>query len=186
MGQYKLALALAVGWLMLGVIWIFTDPRTLRERLRAYFSSQSAFFFLNQILVALATFLSVKYFPWPKTRWDILAIILGLIIYLAGIFLAIWAKFMMKSKWEMPAELNIKRQNKIIKTGPFSFSRNPIYLGFILIILGAFLVLRSYTILLIPFVISYFYKVILKEEKILTKHFGKEYLEYKSKVGRFF
>lgn len=91
----------------------------------------------------------------------------------------------MKSKWGMPAELNTNRQNKIIKTGPFSFSRNPIYLGLILIVLGGLLALRSYTVLLIPFVISYFYKAVLKEEKILEKHFGKEYLEYKSKVRRF-
>ena len=91
----------------------------------------------------------------------------------------------MKASWGVPAEHDIARQNKIIKKGPFSFSRNPIYVGLILVILGYTLALRSYSVLLVLLVAFYFCKAILKEEKILNKHFGKEYLEYKSKVRRF-
>lgn len=133
----------------------------------------------------MTTFVSMKSFPWPETLLDLLIFTFGLILFFVGVFVAVWAKITMKANWGLPEEHDIKRQNKIITNGPFSFSRNPIYLGLILLILGYTLALKSYSVLLVPLVVVYFYKAALKEEKILTKHFGKEYSEYRLKVRRF-
>lgn len=171
--------------LTLPLIWIIADPRSLQERIKAYFNPKSALYGLAEMAVIVATYLSRKYYPWPNTTLDGLIVLLGIIIFLVGMFIAVWAKITMKANWGMPGQHDITRQNKIIRKGPFSFSRNPIYLGLILVILGYTLALKSYTILLVPIAIAYFYKAVLKEEKILTKYFGKEYLEYKSKVPRF-
>lgn len=185
MNQDSLFLLLTLVFLILPLIWVLTDARTLQERFEDYLKFKSGLYFLAQLLVIFITYLSLRYSPWLNTYLDNLIIILGIILYLVGVSLAVWAKITMKSKWGLPAEHNIKRQNKIVKAGPFKFSRNPIYVGLILVVLGYSLALRSLTIILVPFIALYFYQVILKEEKLLTKHFGKEYLEYKSKVKRF-
>ncbi len=181
----KLPLVLTVIIMVLPLVWTLTDPRNPKERVKAYFNLRSGFYFLAEVILVLGTLFGSQNFPWPRTSFDSLIITLGLVLFLNGIFIAVWAKVTMKSSWGMPAQHDIKRQNKIIRKGPFSFSRNPIYLGLILVFLGYTLALRSYTILLIPIVIVYFYRAVLKEEKILAKHFGKEYMEYRSKVRRF-
>lgn len=180
-----LFLALTAGFLALSVIWTLTDSRSSKDRFQSFFKLNSISYLLAELLIIWTTFFSTTYFPWPKTVLNSLTATFGLVIYLIGIFIDIWAKLTMKASWGIPAEHDIERQNKIIKKGPFSFSRNPIYVGLILLILGYTLALRSYSVLFVPVVIFFFYKAILKEEKILTKHFGKEYLEYKSKVRRF-
>ncbi len=169
-------------FLLLPLVWFFTDPRSLKERIQNYFKLKSMLFLIAEILLVVGT-LYLR--PWIQTPIDHLINIFGQVIFLAGIILSVWAKITMKSNWNMPGEYH-QRQKEIVKNGPFKFSRNPIYVGLILVILGYCLALRSYTFILVPFIALYFYKAILKEEKILTKHFGKEYLEYKSKVGRFF
>ena len=182
---YNFFLLLTIIFLFLPVVWTLTDSTTPSERFKAYFRLKSFSFLLAELLIIWTTFFSVIYFPWPKTLLSGLITIFGLFFYFTGIFIAVWAKVTMKSSWGMPAEHDIKRQKKIIKKGPFAFSRNPIYVGLILVILGYSLALKSYSVLLVPLVTLYFYKAALKEEKILTKYFGKEYLEYKSRVRRF-
>ncbi len=76
--------------------------------------------------------------------------------------------------------------NLLITSGSFRFSRNPIYLGMIILLLGAALLLTSLSSLLSPllFFIILNYFIIPFEEKMLTKQFGEKYTAYKSKVRR--
>lgn len=74
----------------------------------------------------------------------------------------------------------------LILSGLFRYSRNPIYLAFILFTIGLGVSLNSLWVMLstIPatFVLQRF--VILKEERYLTAKFGKHYLEYCARVRR--
>ncbi|MGH1461439.1 MAG: methyltransferase family protein [Neptuniibacter sp.] len=74
----------------------------------------------------------------------------------------------------------------LILSGLFRYSRNPIYLAFILFTLGLGISLNSLWVMLstIPatWVLQRF--VILKEERYLTAKFGKQYLEYCERVRR--
>lgn len=73
-----------------------------------------------------------------------------------------------------------------ILTGPFKYSRNPIYLGMVLILLGLACFLGS----LPPFIFPLFFAIVIHfyiipdEEKLLEDIFGEEYLNYKAKVRR--
>ncbi len=81
-----------------------------------------------------------------------------------------------------------KRGNpEVIRKGVFSKVRHPIYLGSILLYLGMVI----FTLSLISFIfwifIILFYIWISKyEEKVLSKYFGEEYLEYKNDVPMLF
>jgi protein-S-isoprenylcysteine O-methyltransferase Ste14 len=76
--------------------------------------------------------------------------------------------------------------HKIITTGVFSVSRNPLYLGGISILVGLTLALNLpwATLLLLLAIVACHYILIAPEEQYLAEKFGEEYQLYTEKVGR--
>ena len=74
----------------------------------------------------------------------------------------------------------------VTQNGLFSFSRNPIYVAFWLVLLGEFLVFSN-PILLIYFFASIWliHRQVLREEQFLRQHYGREYLNYCGQVRRY-
>jgi protein-S-isoprenylcysteine O-methyltransferase Ste14 len=74
----------------------------------------------------------------------------------------------------------------IVRTGPFRFSRNPIYLAFSLLQLGLAFWINSLGLLitLVPAVALMSLVVIPREETYLTARFPSEYVPYKASVRR--
>jgi protein-S-isoprenylcysteine O-methyltransferase Ste14 len=71
--------------------------------------------------------------------------------------------------------------------GIYRISRNPMYASFIFLNTAAFLFIPSILLLAVMIygmVVHHF--IILGEEKYLESEFGAEYLDYKSKVARYF
>ncbi|PJE63589.1 hypothetical protein COU89_02535 [Candidatus Roizmanbacteria bacterium CG10_big_fil_rev_8_21_14_0_10_45_7] len=110
---------------------------------------------------------------------------IGLIIFTAGIVLCIWAKLTMRDSWGIPAQHDIKRQSTLITSGPYRFTRNPIYVGLFMVVFGQALALGSWLFFLVYLLYMYFGIAIKKEEQLLTKHFGKGYTEYAKRVPRY-
>lgn len=173
--------ALTTGIIFLKIAWFITDPNPLHDKFnKEHFKSN----FIETTILLLQV-LSVLYFPLPKTPWDDFIIITGLTLYGSGIILVLWARIVMKENWGHPGKHIKERQKELVTAGPFSFSRNPIYLGWIFIYFGYALAIKTWLIVLrIPLVI-YFHRSAIQEEKNLEKQFGKQYVEYKSRVPRF-
>jgi protein-S-isoprenylcysteine O-methyltransferase Ste14 len=79
-----------------------------------------------------------------------------------------------------------KTPTAIVTALPYSMSRNPMYLGMTIIMLGFAIWLNSLWILgalAIVHVILH-YGVVAREEAYLEKKFGRTYLEYKKRVRR--
>ena len=79
-----------------------------------------------------------------------------------------------------------KPTTTIVKGGIYRFSRNPIYIGWFLLLLGQGVVRGSVAQLLVAIVMIFLlhYAVVLKEEVYLAAAFGDDYLQYKNKVRR--
>ena len=79
-----------------------------------------------------------------------------------------------------------KRSSTIVRTGPYRFSRHPIYLSFTLFVLGLSVWLNNLWLLLtlIPAVGIIAAVVIPREEKFLDRTFGDQYSSYKATVRR--
>ncbi len=74
----------------------------------------------------------------------------------------------------------------VVRTGPYRFSRNPIYLAFTLLQLGIGLWTANgwLIVLLIPTLTLIFWGVIVREERYMTERFGEDYLRYRRSVRR--
>jgi protein-S-isoprenylcysteine O-methyltransferase Ste14 len=75
---------------------------------------------------------------------------------------------------------------KIVISGPYRFSRNPIYLGFVCLLVGFSFAFRSYWgLLLSPLFIALMNTLVIKhEETYLEQKFKADYASYKSRVRR--
>jgi protein-S-isoprenylcysteine O-methyltransferase Ste14 len=80
------------------------------------------------------------------------------------------------------------RSKKLVTTGPYRYSRNPMVFGAFSLYtsLGIFLNSVICLIIILIFVFFIIYYLRLSEEKRLLKDFGDEYLDYKNKVPMIF
>jgi len=74
----------------------------------------------------------------------------------------------------------------IVTSGPYRFSRNPIYLGFVCTLIGLPLALGNYWgVVLSPSLMLLMYRLVIKhEEAYLEEKFKDVYTSYKSRVRR--
>jgi protein-S-isoprenylcysteine O-methyltransferase Ste14 len=176
----ELIVVLTLGIIVIKAIWIQTEIKFSRDRVNLQMiktNTVEAAILLLQILAAIFT-------PIPQGPLSWLITVTGVAMYVGGFVLAIWAKNVMSKSWGVPG-VHEKKQDKLVTSGPFSFSRNPIYLAFIMLYFGFAIAIQSWLIILrIPLAI-YFYKSAKREEVNLNKIFGKEYQSYKKRVPLF-
>ncbi len=176
---------LALGLITLGTIWFSTDPRSIPERIHHYSGFGGQKTFLTQIGHNALQVVGHIYLPVHAGVFNNLIIAIGLIGFFAGLTLAIWAKFTMKRVWGVPAQHDIKRQNTLITSGPFYFTRNPIYVGLLMMSLGFAFALNSMLFFTAFILFWHFNNAIKREEELLGKYFGKKYETYKKQTPRF-
>lgn len=110
--------------------------------------------------------------------------VIAVALILSGLGLEMWAGGLFKA-----AGTNVvpwSPSTALVDTGPYRFSRNPMYVGFTLVYLGLALGLQSPSamILIIPCLALMTWGVILREERYLAARFGQPYLDYKDGVRR--
>ena len=112
---------------------------------------------------------------------------LGIIFILIGIGLFIYSTFLFKIFGKgTPAP--IEPPKKLVINGLYKITRNPIYIGYILILFGELLYFGPILLLiyLISIIILINIYLIFYEEPILEKRFGKRYKTYINNVPRWF
>lgn len=74
---------------------------------------------------------------------------------------------------------------RLVTTGPYSYCRNPMYLGHIIFLLGLTLTLQSLLAALITIAtIVWFQFRVQRDEKRLGERFGQPYFDYSARVNR--
>ncbi len=135
------------------------------------------YFIILLILTILIHFIPLKIIPNSYNY-------LGIILILFGIIINLWTDSLFKK-----AKTNVryhKIPSKLIISGPFKISRNPMYLGMLMILLGTAIIVRNPLSFIFPIIFAVIinHKFISIEEKNMEKAFGKEYLKYKNKVRK--
>ena len=110
--------------------------------------------------------------------------LIGVVGLIISLFLFFSGFNIFKSYDENPAPKSITK--KLIKTGIFAYTRNPIYLAFVLFHFSMFLTFENvmYFITTIGLSIWINNYVIKVEEQYLIKQFSEEYLGYMNSVKR--
>ena len=82
--------------------------------------------------------------------------------------------------------LNLKKSTYLVTGGVFRFSRNPMYLGMLLFLLGTAIILNIIGGLIISILFIFYMNFfqIIPEEKALQNLFGKNYRNYRKTVRR--
>ena len=110
--------------------------------------------------------------------------LIGLLPLILGLGIALWGvRLFAKVGTNI---VPFTESTALVTDGAFAYSRNPMYLGMVLVLLGvAFLLDRaSPWLVLVPFILVIRLKFIQFEEPLMEQTFGAIYITYKSNVRR--
>lgn len=136
------------------------------------------FLFAVALMVLLHIALPVvRWIPWPWNLAGIVPLLIG-----AALDVAADRQFKRHQTTVKPFQTS----TALVTDGVFRFSRNPMYLGMVLILIGIGMFLAT----LLPFVVVPIFawwmtvRFIAVEERDLEQHFGKAYSAYRKRVRR--
>ncbi len=122
-------------------------------------------------------------FPKIEIRNEI---IFGSVMMIIGSIIILYAITLFKKYQTAITPTNPSNATKLITDGIYKFSRNPMYLGLLLVLFGISIILNPIGgLFLIPFFILYLNLFqIIPEENAMVDLFKGEFLEYKKNVRR--
>ena len=165
-------------WIIFGIYWGIAgrnSPPT--ENAESWIST-----YLHQFMLS-AAFL-VLILPLPGlTQWFLpqqfpFVIATGLIVQVASMLLAIWARKHLGRNWS--AEVRIAVGHQLVSSGPYRLLRHPIYTAMLGMFLGTAVASSQFHALLgvALLIVAYLRKTRL-EDQILARKFGAEYDSYR-------
>jgi protein-S-isoprenylcysteine O-methyltransferase Ste14 len=125
----------------------------------------------RRIRVPLGFLFAIFYFWMARPTWASLAV--GVLIALPGTLVRALASG------------HVKKNEELTTTGPYAYSRNPLYLGSFILALGFAIAARSWSVgaAMLIFVAAIYVPVILSEEAYLRANFA-DFDEYTRRVPR--
>ncbi len=128
----------------------------------------------------------VLHLLWPlRIALPPIAVPPGLMLLLSALGLILWGRTTMHGAGTNISPL--KPALTLVNSGPYRFSRNPLYVAMTLLFVGLTLLVNSWwgVLLLVPLILLLHFGVVRREERYLQRKFGDEYTEYRSQVRRY-
>lgn len=158
-------------------IGVFKDkPKTYLQTLPLY----SSMITLAVLIISLFQLGTLEYKPEYQTIR-----IIGLLVYLVFSWIQIWATKTLSDNYSQ--DIVIKKDHKLVTSGPFKVVRHPQYLSQVMVDLGGAFATLSF--ILAPLAMIQIPIMFLRsvfEDKLLEKHFGDNFKAYKKKSGMIF
>ena len=158
-------------------VGVFKDkPKTYLQTLPLVLSTIA----LVVLIVSLFQIGTLEY----KTENQTLRVI-GLAIYIVFSWVQIWSTKTLGDNFSQ--DIAIKKEHHLVTDGPFKFIRHPQYLSQFLMDLGGAAATLSFILAPLALIqIPFLFMRASMEDKLLEKHFGESFREYKKKSGMFF
>jgi protein-S-isoprenylcysteine O-methyltransferase Ste14 len=180
LNYFKLACDL---WYLLGVVWLFGLLTAKPDARTQSLSSRILEIGLGSLAFSLVF---TNYFRsgWtglPFAPTSAITGAVGLFVVLIGVSFAIWARLQLGGNWS--AAVSVKEGHTLIRQGPYTIVRHPIYSGLLLSLLGVAVIAGQVRGLLGVGV--FFLALWLKssmEERFMLEEFGAEYRSYQQRV----
>ncbi|WP_433966150.1 methyltransferase family protein [Tunturiibacter gelidiferens] len=108
----------------------------------------------------------------------------GVLLCLAGLLLLLLSLISFGRSFRVGIDQT--HPDKLVTTGIFAFSRNPIYVAFASVLMGQFLLFSNWILLVyLLAAIWLFHRQVSREEQYLRGHYGQQYSEYCTRVSRY-
>ena len=105
----------------------------------------------------------------------------GAALTVAGIGFAVWARFHIGANWS--GTVTLKEGHALIRSGPYTIVRHPIYAGLLLAVLGTAIARREVGGLIgFALLVLEWKRKSLLEERFMIEQFGAGYLQYRREV----
>jgi protein-S-isoprenylcysteine O-methyltransferase Ste14 len=171
-------------WIVFVIYWLAGAIKTRTTREKESFASRYVVLFIEVagfVLVfsesAGVGFLGNRFLPQT-----LLGAIVGTVFTWLGLGLAIWARYHLAEYWS--ARVTIKEGHQLIRTGPYTHLRHPIYTGLILGTIGSALAIDKWQCVLgVCLVLVGYCLKAKKEESMLSLQFGEAFGEHKKHTG---
>jgi protein-S-isoprenylcysteine O-methyltransferase Ste14 len=119
-----------------------------------------------------------RFFKSAAVAW------LGVGLCLAGVLILVLSLVAFGKSFRVG--IDVERPGGLVTTGIFALSRNPIYVGFFLFLVGQFLVFPNWIPLCyLAGATALFHRQVLREEGFMRQRYGQEYAEYCGRVRRY-
>jgi len=171
-------------WLAWALYWLIAasgnKPTQRRERLA------SRLIYMLSLLVG-GLLLAWHHSPWGSVLdmrlWprSTLAFFIGVAVLIAGLAFSVWARVHLGRNWS--GNVTVKEGHELIRTGPYGYTRHPIYTGILTGVLGTALCSGTLRATCGLAIIAAALLVKLRtEERFMRETFPGEYEKYASQV----
>jgi protein-S-isoprenylcysteine O-methyltransferase Ste14 len=170
-------------WMVFGVLWFL--PAIFGKRTIQKQTSGSRL--LQIILILIAYRLLIR----PAFLWNALNLqlvpatpsttIAGYSLLAAGMLFACWARVFLGGNWS--ASVTLKQDHTLVRSGPYSIVRHPIYTGLLVAMLGTAIAVGELRCFLGVALATIAWKMkSLTEEALMVQQFGDQYARYRMEV----
>jgi protein-S-isoprenylcysteine O-methyltransferase Ste14 len=146
-------------------------------------------FFIPPFVVFYLYLIFANALAWPSpvharlfsAHW---AAWLGVLCAAIGVGLMAWSLVSFGTSFRVGIDTD--RPDKLITTGIFAITRNPIYVAFGFVLVGEFLIQPSWIMLVYTLAgFALFHRQVLREEAFLRMHYGATFETYAARVRRY-
>jgi protein-S-isoprenylcysteine O-methyltransferase Ste14 len=171
-------------WTTWAVVWWLWSRQVKATRRRESATSRAAHLVPLIIAVALLAsprlpgdFLGGRFLPATSTVYWI-----GVATLALGLAFAIWARAYIGRNWS--AAVTLKEEHELVRTGPYSLVRHPIYTGLLLGLLGSAIAHGEWRgPVALAIALAALWRKLRLEERWMEETFGTQYAKYRAEVA---
>ena len=173
-------------WLAWLIVWILMASRVKPTLVRQGVAGRIA-----HILPLIVAGCLIFFCPTGRGWWTCHELVqrgpwmapLGAAVVLAGLGLAVWARAVLAGNWS--GIVTLKQDHELVRHGPYSVTRHPIYTGLLTAMLGTALAIDQWRgLLAFAMVAVSFIGKLRMEEMFMHEAFGDAYRQYRRDVAR--
>jgi protein-S-isoprenylcysteine O-methyltransferase Ste14 len=144
-------------------------------------------------LACTVVYFGLAYLGWKPLHWSISSyarvwmMSFGSLLYFPGLLFLLWARLTLGKNYFVSTGFSAQlfKDHQLITSGPFAIVRHPMYAGLILAAMGSLLIYATWsTVYFACFAPLMFFRA-RREEQVLAKEFGKQWIEYSGRVPAF-
>jgi protein-S-isoprenylcysteine O-methyltransferase Ste14 len=173
-------------WLTLGIYWLITAISTKKVAVNEKTGLRVLRLVIIVVLFVLlgTNWLRIGPLGWRFVPLSSGIVWIGVLMTVAGVGLAIWARWRLGRNWSDKVVLKV--DHELIRSGPYRYLRHPIYTGILVALAGTAVVIGEWrgVVAVILMAMNYYVKA-TREEKILAANFGEAFAEHKKRTGFF-